>query len=401
MLQFHILAAAALVTLLLVGPSDADEFVLRHGGTISGELLNPDESPREKYVVATTTGGRMVLLPNQVVEVRRKSESELLYDKWLPRMPKNAEGNWKMAEWCRTNKLEDKREHHLEQVLTYDTNHEQARYALGFSRVDGRWVIPDDWNAQQGYVKHKGSWRSRQAVELAKRAEERNAAVKAWNTNVGRWTKDLIGQNTRRYDEARRKFAEIRDPLAATAVSLQLEEVDYLAAKLMFIEKLGQLDCQVATSALLKCALEDDSRQVREACWDELAHDGSPAVVASLIRELDNKLNQRVNRAAIGLANMNSEAAVLPLIDALNTTHKYDFVKGGGNMSASFGSGGTGFSPGGKRVERREIMHQNREVLNALSIVTQGVNFQFDEERWRDWYARLNTPPNINLRRSE
>ena len=140
---------------------------------------------------------------------------------------------------------------------------------------------------------------------------------------------------------------------------------------------------------------------MRDACWDELAQDGSPAITASLIKELESKLNWRVNRAAVGLANMKPQQAVLPLIDALETTHKYDIVKGGGNMSASFGSGGTGFSPGGKRIERREINHQNREVLNALSVLTDGVNFQFDEDRWRDWYARANTPPNINLRRSE
>ncbi len=401
MSRLFAIVGAAFLILLAAGSAPADDFVLRSGGTISGELLNPDEEPRETYVVATATGGRIVLRKEQVVEVRRLSEAERLYEKWLPRMPKNADGNWKMAEWCRQNGLEDKRQLHLEQVLTYDPDHEQARYALGYSRVDGRWVIPDEWNTRQGYVKHKSSWRTKQEVELETRARERELAVKGWNMKIDRWVSDLASRSARRAEEARRQIAAIRDPLAAPGLGEQLEEVKFLEAKLMIIERLGELNCQASSDALLKCAMDDESRQVRDACWEELADDGSPAVVAELIKELQSSLNARVNRAAVGLANMKSPEAVLPLIDALETIHKYDIVKSGGNMSASFGSGGTGFSPGGKRIERREIKHQNREVLNALSILTNGVNFQFDKDRWRDWYARVNTPPNINLRRSE
>ena len=97
MQRLYGLAVAALFTLLAVGPSRADEFVLRSGGTISGELLNPAEEPRETYVVATATGGKIVLGKDQVVEVRRKSEAELLYEKWLPGCPRppRATGKWR------------------------------------------------------------------------------------------------------------------------------------------------------------------------------------------------------------------------------------------------------------------------------------------------------------------
>ena len=98
------------------------------------------------------------------------------------------------------------------------------------------------------------------------------------------WISDLIGRNARKAEEARRRIAEIRDPLAASALAGQLEKVNFLAPKLILIEKLGDLDCQAASDALLKCAMEDENDQVRDACWDQLSRDGSPAVVASLSR---------------------------------------------------------------------------------------------------------------------
>ena len=60
------------------GPSIAvaDEFVLNNGGRIVGELLNPDESPRTKYIVKTDSGGVMTLSAAQVKEIHTKSDAE-------------------------------------------------------------------------------------------------------------------------------------------------------------------------------------------------------------------------------------------------------------------------------------------------------------------------------------
>ena len=152
--------------------------------------------------------------------------------------------------------------------------------------------------------------------------------------------------------------------------------------------------------------MDDTSAQVREACWDELARDGSPAVVASLIEKLESKENYRINRAAVGLARMNDPSAIPALIDAVVTKHKKIISGGGGNIGASFRPGGGvggpgGLSVGGNKPKVYELDYQNREVLDALVSLSEGANFQFSKEQWRNWYARLNTPPNIDLRRGE
>jgi hypothetical protein len=390
-------------------PSHADVFVLRNGGTIEGELLNPDEKPRQTYVVATLTGGRLTLPKEQVVDVRRKSEQELLYERYLPRMPENADGNWIMAEWCREKGLTERRQHHLEQVLAHDADHEKARYALGYTRLGDDWVQTNEWMTRQGFIKHKGTWRLPQEIELETQSRKRELAVKGWTTNLKRWREALIGRSADRAQDARRSVMEIRDLHAAPGLAKLLENETFLAAKLIFIEKLSELNCRTSTDALLKCAMEDKSTQVQENCWDALADDASPTVVASLIKELESKDNLRVNRAAVGLERMNDPAAILPLINALVTKHKFKIVTGRGNMSASFGRPGTGtggtpgmgFGAGGGGPKIVETDLKNRDVLNALSVLTGGAQFQFEEDRWKDWYARLNTPPNVDLRRIE
>ena len=403
----RIFSAAAVLGLWLVWPLQADVFVLRSGGTIEGELLNRDQNPRTTYEVATSAGGKIVLSKDQVTEVRAESDAERRYKQILPRMPKTAEGNWLMAEWCRKIGLLEHRRRHLEQILVYDPDHAQARAALGFNRLDGEWVQPDEWKAERGFVRHKTKWRLSQEVELEQQREKRNQAVTQWNQKLKMWRSWLIGRTERKANEARQNFRELRDPLAATGLGLLLEnpkELDGL--KLMYIEKLGQRDCPAATSALLKRAMDDKSGQVREACWDELARDGSPDVVVSLIKELESKENHRINRAAVGLSRMNDPSAIPALIDAVVTKHKKVIAGRGGNIGAAFRPGGGvggpgGLNIGGNKPKVYELVYKNREVLDALVSLSEGANFQYSKENWRNWYARLNTPPNINLRRSE
>lgn len=409
MYPIRILSFAVVSCLWLVWPLQADVFVLRSGGTIEGELLNRDQNPRTTYEVATSGGGRMVLSKAQVVEIRAESDEERRYKEILPRMPKSAEGNWLMAEWCRKVGLLEHRQRHLEQVLVYDPEHAQARAGLGFNKLEGEWIQTDEWMTERGFLKHRGSWRLKQEIELEERKRKTDLAIAEWTQKVKMWRTWLIGRNERKANEARQNMRELRDPLAATGLASLLENPNELTwLKLMYIEKLGQLDCGASTSALLKCAMDDTNSQVRDACWDELARDGSPEVVVSLMRELESKENYRVNRAAVGLARMNDPSAIPALIDAVVTKHKKVFSTGRrpGSIGAAFTPGGGSGGPGGLSVggggpKVYEVDHRNEEVRAALVSLTEGANFQFSKEDWRNWYARVNTPPDIDLRRSE
>jgi len=244
-----------------------------------------------------------------------------------------------------------------------------------------------------------------QEVELATRRRQAELAQATWNGNVRLWRKWLTGRNARRAEEAREKIHDIRDPAAAKPLGDLLAAEQYVPAKLLYIEVLGKLDSPAATAALLRCAMEDKSERVRDDCWDQLARGRTDAVVASLIKLLVSKDNRKVNRAAVGLARMKNPSAIVPLIHALVTKHKFKVTTGGGNLNTTFGktSGGgggiSGMGVGGGRPKIIEREIQNREVLNALVSLTDGANFQYDGQRWKQWYARANTPEHVDLRR--
>ena len=122
-------------------------------GRIEGDLLNPTEAPRKKYLIRTSDGAKLTLTPDQVAKVILKSEAEQWYQRWLPKMPSTARGNWIMSEECRKRGLRMQREVHLEKILTYESEHVNARRALGFRKIDGRWQQPKEYWESRGYVR--------------------------------------------------------------------------------------------------------------------------------------------------------------------------------------------------------------------------------------------------------
>ena len=76
--------------------------------------------------------------------------------------------------------MNDEREKHLEESLLLDAEHKGARAALGYTKVDGRWVLPEEHMRSLGYVRFEGGWRLPQEIEIRQRegriAESRNFA---------------------------------------------------------------------------------------------------------------------------------------------------------------------------------------------------------------------------------
>jgi len=74
----------ALATVLLAPAARGAVFVLATGGQIEGQLLNPDEQPRQSYVVRTETGGTVTLTSAQVDRVLTVSDDLAWYRQTLP-----------------------------------------------------------------------------------------------------------------------------------------------------------------------------------------------------------------------------------------------------------------------------------------------------------------------------
>ena len=132
-------------------------FNLHDGGQIRGELVNRDESPRKSYVIKTASGGRVTLEAEQVKSVHRQNAAEMQYDRIRSSYPDTLDGQWKLAEWCRENRLPTQRKVHLERIIELDPDHVKARHALGYANVQGRWARQETLMTENGYVQLQGS----------------------------------------------------------------------------------------------------------------------------------------------------------------------------------------------------------------------------------------------------
>ncbi|MCH2126838.1 MAG: HEAT repeat domain-containing protein [Pirellulaceae bacterium] len=391
------------VTLVCVVRSvEADLFLLESGGYLEGELLKDGENRPTAYVVKTFGGAKITLTKQQVSEVVFQSEAERKYEKWLREMPATGKGNWQMAEFCLKNKLHDQRHFHLEQVLRYDPNHEDARRALGFQNIDGQWQKRDDYWKNRGYVRYKGQWRLKQEVKLATLSEEREKKEIEWRRQLKVWRKWVLKQRGKA-KEGERQIAAIRDPHAVPALADLLKEDDVpKPLKLICIDVLGGLPNSASTTALVDRALNDGDADLREHALDYLAEWKSLAAFNVFVKGLKAKQNLTVNRAAEGLRRLSNAEATLPLIHTLTTKHKRVLNAGGGNMSVSFGNNGvSGLSAGGNGPKVIEQEIQNKRVLAALTTLHPGVNFLYDKGAWEAWYTDANTPELLDLRRVE
>ncbi|HLA84084.1 MAG TPA: HEAT repeat domain-containing protein [Thermoguttaceae bacterium] len=400
MLRFveHVRAAALIVlTLACVSPARGESFELRDGGRVVGRLLNPDESPRKTYRIETLSGGRITLAADQVARREVLSPKESEYEKRRAESPDTIEGHWKLAEWCRENFLSAQRKVHLDRILQMDPDHPAARAALGYTKVEGEWKTRRETMKDRGYQWFRGRWRTAQEIEILKRQDETAKGRQKWFGLVKRYDTWLDGD---RFEQGRQAILAIDDPAAVGALDHFLANGERREVKAIYLEALGRLNTPDAVKALAICAVEDNDQETRLLCLDHLRKEKRPDVVAYFIRMLKHKDNEIINRAAVGLSYMGDKSAVPPLIDALVTRHTYKINSGNpGNIGASFGSGGTGLGVG-PRVQRVRVTKENQAVLDAIvSLVGGNVNFGFDVEAWKYWYAQHNKRPTVDARR--
>jgi len=386
---------------LLLFPAVArgDVFVLRSGGQIEAEWLNRTETPRTIYRLRTASGGEMPLAREAVKDVLKQSEVEKRYQELLPRMPNTADGNWKMAEWCRERGLTSLREQHLQAVIALESDHEAAHFGLGHIRIKGEWTTRDEAMRSQGYVRDGGVWRLPQELELVKAQSGAKQAEIDWRAKL-RQLRAKLGKKGG--DRALDEIRAIRDPAAAPILVGLLDDKNESAVmKLEYLNVLGHIDSGVATAALVQNFLHSEDDRVRDVCLDFLEERKSQQLTDLFVRKLRDDSPRIIRRAAEALGRFQDPETTLPLIESLVTRHKKTITSGGGGLSPAFGSdGSSGLSAGGgTKVLQYDVQHD--EVLAALATIHANVNFGFDKLAWKAWYVQSKTPRDVALRRDK
>jgi hypothetical protein len=364
-------------------------------------------------LIETEHGVRIKLAKQQVRRAVRQSAAELEYEQLAPTFAHTVEEQWKLAEWCRENKLGEFRGHHLRSILELEPNHAGARRGLGYSQVGGEWVTREDYLEREGYQPYQGRWRTPQEIQVFEEREQQERAERKWIVRLKRLREDLA---TAQAAEARDEILAIGDPHAVPALRQQLETEQYRAVKILWIQALGKIANGAALSALIDRSLNDPDGEVFYECLDQVVQHPLPQVTKAYVDALKNEDNRKVNRAAVALGRLNDKSTIEPLIESLVTIHKIVVPGRGGGTSdsvtttfagSSDGSsspnapfGGTGLTVGdGSQTYDRPM--PNEDVLNALVTLSGGTSFGYDQRAWRYWLAaqRQLAAPRLNSRR--
>ena len=289
----------------------------------------------------------------------------------------------------------------MHQVLRLDPDNTYVRQQLGYVKIGNEWRQEDVLMRQQGYLRHSGRWRTHQEVAVIEATEQIEKEEIEWRTKIIRWESAIL-KNRPTAPDALKSLREIDDYRATTALAERLNERQLpREMKLMYLEVLTEIGGNVPVQAMLKCVTEESDDIMIERCLDQLRQWKSRTAMRFFISMLKSNNNNTVNSAANALGSLAMKDATLPLIEALVTNHK---IQGGGgnNVNAGFsgnqpGLGGLQFGGKPKIIEQNR---QNRAALSALLVlVPEGVNYGLNEEQWMNWYIRMNTPQQVNLRR--
>ncbi len=395
--------AACLCALIFSAAARADVFLLNNDGQLQGEEIKVPGTPSNQTVIRTAGGGQITLDKSQIKQIVPRSAAQTEYERIAPTYADTVADQWRLAEWCKQHSLPIERKAHLERVIALDPNHKPARAALGFAMLNGQWAQPEDMWKRKGFVKYKGKWVLPQDVELLEEQRKENQAEKDWQGKLIRWRK-MLDKHPEKADELHDELTKIDDPAAVPAIEKLAVAEASRPIKFALIDELLHVGTSSAIGAVVNLTMDDRDEEVRLTALDKLVSASHPEVVAFYIAALKSDNNVRINRAALCLGRLGDKSAISPLIDVLRTTHRHVEQQGTpGQISTTFMNGpgnnrSGGMSVGGQTKEIVETL-DNQEVLNALMLLSGGVNLQFDQQAWKAWYVGQMRSLQINARR--
>ena len=158
---------------LVPGLLVADVVYLKGGGKFTGRIL---EQTAEKVVV--DFGDGTVSLPMDRVEEIAKGTSPLEeFDARASKLgPQDVNGWRSLALWASARGLSAQSRAAYKRVLALAPDDKEAREALGFVQVDGRWLTEEESYRARGFVKYDGEWMTQAEVQLAQSDAAREQA---------------------------------------------------------------------------------------------------------------------------------------------------------------------------------------------------------------------------------
>jgi hypothetical protein len=162
-----------LLLFLAPGVLFADTVNLKGGGRLSGRIV---EQNAEKVLV--DVGDGIVGVSMDRVEKIVKGPSTLDdYETRASKLGQQDLDGWRgLAQWASTKGLSLQARTAYQRVLAIAPDDAEARRALGFVQIDGRWLTEEESYRARGFVKYDGEWMTPAEVQLADSTAAREQA---------------------------------------------------------------------------------------------------------------------------------------------------------------------------------------------------------------------------------
>lgn len=205
MKALSILLMAACPTLAL-----ADEVFLKGGAKFSGRIEEQTDA-----MVTINIGDGVVGVPMARVEKIVKGHSPLdEYDNRAKTLAQDDAGGWRtLGRWASQQGLSAQAREAYQKVLLQVPDDPEARGALGFVQLDGRWMTEEESYKARGYVKHDGEWMTPAEAQMARASDEAEQARQdaERRANQAEADKILAEQRAAKAEERAREAEEV-DP---------------------------------------------------------------------------------------------------------------------------------------------------------------------------------------------
>lgn len=373
---------------------------LRYGGSLTGSIADYTSGKSRGKLIRLDPGLLLALPDVEIRQLETDEEKLAEYQRLVAAAPETAEAHWELSRWCNAQRMYAQKERHLRHVLELDPNHGPARQELDYEPTEDGWAKRTAVRRERGMIRDGGAWRFAEEVSVLRNEKETELARKGWIRTLAGLRTQILRRGPRGA-EAMSQLLGISDPHADAAVARELlsGKSDGPIRREVWIEILGRLKTPTAVDALIKTSMNDPSASIRDLCFERLKEHGKYQAITYYVSQLRDSDNRVVNSAGRALIELNHPEIALDLVDAIKTKHRRVIAPGNDTNVSMSPTGGGGMQFGGKaQVIEKEVA--NPSVLEALrQLVPEGVNYQYDQDAWRQYFARLLAPRPGDLRR--
>ncbi len=162
-----------LLVSLVPGLVAADVVYLKGGGKFTGRIVGQSAD----RIVVDIGDGTIGFSMDRVEEIERGPSPLDEFEARASKLaPQDVNGWRSLAQWASMKGLSRQARLAWEKVLAMAPDDVEARRALGFVQVDGRWLTEEESYRVRGFVKYEGEWMTPAEVQLAQLSASREQA---------------------------------------------------------------------------------------------------------------------------------------------------------------------------------------------------------------------------------